>query len=91
LLLTHTELDFSSTELKLLQDKGYLLAVADNSSDSVAACCNGPSQQRNKTYINHAQINAPCAVYAPWSDKEQVSHERIYTINKLYQNCLQGD
>ena len=36
---------FASTELNLLQDKGYLLAVAANSSGSVAASCNGPTKE----------------------------------------------
>ncbi|HZB80306.1 MAG TPA: DUF99 family protein [Nitrososphaera sp.] len=40
-------------------------------------------QQRNKTDIDHPQINALCAVYARWPDREQVSHQRINIINKF--------
>jgi hypothetical protein len=36
--------------------------------------------------LNHIAINH---FYAPWSNKEQLSHQSIATIN-LYQNSLQG-
>jgi hypothetical protein len=66
--------EFVSNELTILQDNGYLVGTIAASSN-VAASCNAYADKTSKNGTNHAQINAPRVVHAPWSGGEQCKQD----------------